>query len=92
MPTRPRKHKAQGPAQRGNSTERGYDARWRKARKWFLQIHPLCVECQRDGKVVAATVVDHVVPHRGDYRIFWNEANWQALCSVHHNQKTASGR
>jgi predicted ATPase len=28
--------------------------------------------------VVQATVVDHVMPHRGDQRLFWDEANWGA--------------
>lgn len=37
-----------------------------------------------------ATVVDHVVPHRGSKRLFWDHNNWQALCTPHHNQKTDS--
>lgn len=38
-----------------------------------------------------ATDVDHVIPHRGNERLFWNEQNWQALCYECHSQKTASG-
>lgn len=71
-----------GPAReaRGSAAERGYDARWRKARLAFLAAHPLCAECERAGRVTPARVVDHVVPHRGDQRLFWDEGNWQALC------------
>ena len=35
--------------------------------------------CQAQGALVPATVVDHVVPHRGDQTLFWDEANWAAL-------------
>jgi 5-methylcytosine-specific restriction protein A len=32
-----------------------------------------------------ATVVDHVVPHRGSQRLFWDPRNWQPSCDWHHN-------
>ena len=60
--------------------ERGYSHRWQMARKQFLASHPLCVECQRAGKLTPATVVDHIQPHRGDQALFWDENNWQPLC------------
>jgi 5-methylcytosine-specific restriction protein A len=77
-------------ARRGTSTERGYDARWQRARTSYLAEHPLCVLCLAEGKVVAATTVDHIVPHRGDYRLLWSDSNWQALCTRHHSIKTAT--
>lgn len=40
------------------------------------------------GKTGKATVVDHIVPHRGDDRLFWDEENWQALCKNCHDSKT----
>ena len=40
--------------------------RWRRGRIYFLERNPLCVLCKRDGRVNAARVVDHVVPHKGD--------------------------
>jgi 5-methylcytosine-specific restriction protein A len=76
---------------RGNSGERGYDRRWRKARSRFLALNPLCAKCLAVGRTTAATVVDHVKPHRGDKALFWDTTNWQALCTPHHNQKTGSG-
>ncbi|MCP1998245.1 MULTISPECIES: hypothetical protein [Nitrobacter] len=30
-------------------------------------------------------VVDHVVPHRGDMTLFWDQARWQPSCPFHHN-------
>jgi 5-methylcytosine-specific restriction endonuclease McrA len=61
--------------------------RWEKARKTYLASHPLCAMCQREGRVTAATVVDHIKPHKGDTKLFWDVANnWQALCKPHHDQ------
>ena len=85
-------HSAESPDRlRGSATERGYDAKWRRARKRFLQRHPLCANCLSQGIVTPATVVDHIVPHRGDHRLFWDEQNWQPLCKACHDRKTGSG-
>ena len=73
---------------RASASVRGYDGRWKKARIRFLKAHPLCVECQKQGRLVKATVVDHIVPHRGDAKLFWDEANWQSLCKSCHDHKT----
>lgn len=71
---------------RRSARARGYDSRWDKARRTFLGRHPLCCMCERAGIVNRATVVDHVVPHRGDQRLFWDVGNWQPLCSSHHSR------
>ena len=76
---------------RGGAAARGYDAHWRKARKVFLSCHPLCVECLKNGVLIPATVVDHIVPHRGDRELFWDEQNWQPLCKDCHDRKTGQG-
>ena len=47
------------------AAKRGYNRRWQKARKSYLEAHPLCVQCAKQGKYVRATVVDHIIPHRG---------------------------
>ncbi len=79
-------HKPGRVRQQGNKQ---YNVRWRKARLHFLDRHPLCITCLTVGRLVPATVVDHVIPHRGDQRLFWNEGNWQALCKPCHDRKTA---
>lgn len=73
---------------RATSTGRGYDSHWRKARNRYLKAHPLCEKCRKQGKLVRAAVVDHIVPHRGDERLFWDERNWQSLCKPCHDKKT----
>ncbi|MEE1110357.1 MAG: HNH endonuclease signature motif containing protein, partial [Lachnospiraceae bacterium] len=50
--------------------------------------HRLCEECLKEGRYVKATVVDHVVPHRGDPTLFWDRSNWRGLCKSCHDKKT----
>lgn len=76
--------------QRGSASSRGYGARWRRARAAFLAEHPLCADHQARGLVAAATVVDHIVPHRGDQALFWDRANWQPLCKGCHDSQKQS--
>ena len=59
--------------------------RWRKVRRMHLAEHPMCVMCERQGRVTAATVVDHIVPHEGNADLFWDMSNWQSLCYACHN-------
>jgi len=80
-----------------------HSPRWRKARQTFLQRNPLCVFCQRVGRVTAATVVDHIQPHKlgkalasGNQqsiqqaqRLFWDSSNWQPLCKHCHDAHKA---
>ena len=82
------KHKAMHPEEVRSASGRGYGNQWRKASKQFLEHHPLCVKCREEGKFVKATVVDHIVPHRGDSELFWDRGNWQALCKKCHDRKT----
>lgn len=68
---------------RPSATERGYDSRWRKARLEFLAVRPWCFT---KGCGAAATVVDHIIPHRGDQKLFWDRSNWQPLCARCHSR------
>lgn len=73
---------------RGTRTQRGYSNRWLKISAAYLCNHPLCAECQRQGKITPATEVDHIVPHKGDKKLFWDPSNWQPLCHECHSRKT----
>jgi len=74
-------------ANRPSAAARGYDATWRRLRAWYLAQHPLCVECERAGRVVAAQEVDHVTPiSAGGARL--DPENLQALCTPCHSRKT----
>ena len=54
----------------------------------MLLAHPLCVECESQGRITPATVVDHIVPHKGNLELFWDEGNLQTLCKQCHDSKT----
>ena len=43
-------------------------SKWRRVRAAFLQRNSICAECGRP-----ATVVDHIVPHRGDAALLWDD-------------------
>jgi 5-methylcytosine-specific restriction enzyme A len=90
-PKHARQQEAERDGRRQTAPERGYDWRWRHARRLFLKEHPLCIVCLSEGKTSSATVVDHVVPHRGDQARFWAVDNWQGLCRRHHDAKTRAG-
>ena len=85
---------------RGTSSSRGYGARWRGYRAWFLKRWGTCGArpasapqttdsvCAREGLVVQATVVDHIVPVDGpDDPTFYQTSNHQGLCERCHNLK-----
>jgi len=73
---------------RGSAAERGYNYRWQTASRLYLKKNPLCVMCKKEGRITPAEVVDHIIPHRGNYELFWDEDNWQSLFTYHHNKKS----
>ena len=97
MPMRPPTHKpirlghnnAEG---RPSARKRGYNARWEKFRAWFLQMNPLCVACERQGKVTAATDCDHVTPVTGPDDPTFYTGPHAALCHACHSAKTEAER
>jgi 5-methylcytosine-specific restriction protein A len=73
---------------RMSANDRGYGRAWQRERAAYLADpkNALCVMCLKRGKVTAATVVDHIIPHKGDYGLFWDkDNNWQALCKRCHD-------
>ena len=82
--------KKQYDRQRGSSAKRGYGRKWQNYRKTYLAEHPLCVRCKEQGRIMPATVVDHIKPHKGNYGLFWDVGNHQGMCVRCHNVKTAT--
>ena len=74
------RRRGEADARRPNARQRGYTTKWEHERADFLRLHPRCAMC---GK--PATVVDHIVLHRGDMKLFWRRSNWQSLCEFDHN-------
>jgi 5-methylcytosine-specific restriction protein A len=59
--------------------------RWQIRRSQQLRDHPLCALCLEQHRVTAATVADHITPHRGDYNLFWH-GPLQSLCENCHSR------
>jgi hypothetical protein len=57
---------------------------WKAIRRRRLAQEPKCRICAADGKSIAASHVDHVVPHEGNKSLFFSYANTQSLCPRHH--------
>lgn len=88
---------------RGSRQQRGYDNRWARRAQLFRAKYPLCGDrpgglppvmskCHDEGRKTLGYQVDHVVPHHGDQRLFWDELNnWQTLCSSCHTRKSMAG-
>lgn len=83
--------KAEADQHRGNSTQRGYDAEWRKIRAQKLAVNPLCEcdACKSSHRTTAAEVVDHIrsIAARPDLRLVWS--NLRSMSKRCHDQHTA---
>lgn len=65
--------------------KRLYDSKaWKDRRRAQLDAFPLCAFCLALGKTRAATVADHVRPHRGDLGEFFH-GPLQSLCATCHS-------
>lgn len=81
--TRPREY------DRDPKRQRLYSTAWKKRRLNHLAKHPWCEECLSKGIYTEATDVHHVIPHRGDVKIFWSSP-LQSLCHACHSRITAA--
>lgn len=64
-------------------------ARWKALRASQLKREPLCRFCGQLGRVTAATIADHVKPHKGDLVLFFDPQNLQSLCKTCHDSTKA---
>lgn len=64
---------------------------WRRFRAWYINKHPLCEQCEREGRETPAVMVDHIIEIRdGGDRL--SESNAMSLCWKCHARKTAAER
>lgn len=65
---------------RASSNARMYDSKWRRYAKAFIARHPLCCYCAAIGRTSATECVDHAIPPRGDWRVFWDKSGHRPAC------------
>jgi len=58
---------------------------WRAMRLHQLFRFPICLYCAELGIIKAATVADHIKPHRGNKKLFYDPENLQSLCKKCHD-------
>jgi 5-methylcytosine-specific restriction enzyme A len=83
---------AEADKRRPTAHARGYDSKWKRESKAFLaqpQNHLCACGCGR-----VANMVDHIIPHRGDMKLFWSRSNWQpmAMSPCHTSRKQSIER
>ena len=78
-------HQRQEYALRDSPSRRGYDRRWKKVRRMFLNEHPFCFDCGH-----FATEVHHATPKRNGGED--SAENLTALCKSCHSRRTAAER
>lgn len=74
--------------QRGSAADRGYNRRWQKASRLFLQ-DPRNWYCAC-GCGRMADLVDHKIAHKGDKALFWDKSNWQPMAKGCNSRKAAA--
>lgn len=72
---------------RDPATRKRYGRTWKRIRDRYIHEHPLCEQCEKDGKLVAAEEVHHILPLRdgGTH----DESNLMSLCTSCHSTITA---
>lgn len=73
--------------QRDPKSNKRYGRSWKRIRDRYIKAHPLCEECNKNGRIVAAEEVHHILPlSKGG----GNEtSNLMALCKPCHSRITA---
>jgi len=79
--------KREADKRRPTAQKRGYDSKWQKESSAFLALPENRYCACGCGRI--ADCVDHIVPHRGDKRLFWSRSNWQPMASspCHNSRK-----
>jgi 5-methylcytosine-specific restriction protein A len=95
MPSRPKAHHPLGTATearkahdryRGSARERGYTSEWDKISRAYRASHPLCEDCEAEGRLTPVDEVDHIIPlDKGGTN---DDGNLRSLCKSHHQIKT----
>lgn len=70
--------------ERDPETVKRYNGEWRKIRRRYASVHPLCEECLKVGRYTPTQVVHHILPLReGGTNA---EGNLMSLCHCCHGR------
>ena len=74
--------------QRDPDTQKRYGRAWRRIRLQYIQAHPLCEQCELEGRLTLAEEVHHILPLANGGTN--DEDNLVALCKSCHSKVTIS--
>ena len=71
---------------RDPDTNKRYGRAWKKIRAYYIQVHPLCEQCEQEGRLTPAEEVHHILPlaNGGTH----DDDNLMALCKSCHSRIT----
>ena len=73
--------------ERDPATRKRYGRTWKRIRDRYIAAHPLCQQCRKQEKLVAADEVHHIKPlSKGGTHA---EENLMSLCTACHSEITA---
>lgn len=76
-------------SERSTTMKRIYNTdQWKKTRRLYLSLHPLCEVCLKMDRITPASQVDHIQAIEDGGAPF-DMDNLMALCLRHHSRKTA---
>jgi 5-methylcytosine-specific restriction protein A len=73
-------------SRRADSDRRYSTEKWRKLSITFRKRNPLCANCDANGLVRPAALVDHIKAAKSHPELFYEWRNLRALCQQCHNQ------
>ncbi len=73
--------------QRDPESNKRYGRSWKRIRDRYIKTHPLCEECQRQGRLTPAEEVHHIIPLANGGGN--NKENLMSLCKSCHSRITA---
>jgi 5-methylcytosine-specific restriction protein A len=79
------------PSHQLSTTARGYGADWQRFRRMILRQHPLCVDCEAQGRTTRAEELHHLVKIKIDQARRLDRDNVLPLCRPCHDKRTAQG-
>ena len=89
------KSQGKGRDERPSAAKRLYGERWRRrVAAWLKEDgHQFCVGYPKGlhgERLVAAQTADHIVAHKGNMDLFWDEDNWQPMCISCNSRKAVA--
>lgn len=73
--------------QRDPESNKRYGRSWKRIRDRYIKTHPLCEECQRQGRLTPAEEVHHIIPLANGGSN--DKENLMSLCKSCHSRITA---